>query len=1835
MLPVSVATLLTLFLAARCGGDQLEVVARDPTGLTVEFRQSPQPPIERQIQGERFHVLPTAGPRPLTPGVPSVPFRSALISAPEGAGLRLEVLEAHYLQYEEIDLLPVATAVAAGERVEVFHRDPLAYGTDAFGPTELAASEFLGVQRGVRAHRFHLHPFRYNPVRRVLRVFDRMVIRVHFVGGRPSKVPTAGARRSSFHGHFLNPVYEAVRRPVAKTSQNEWYDPTQRWVKLVVDRDELFRVDQTFLEGLDLDLDGVDPRTLRLFHRGREQAVYVSGEEDGIFHDGDFLLFYGQFRRDDRDFDSMFGRQNTYWLTWSGEWGRRFVEQEGAPTNQFPESGYHWSTAHFEQDLWYDPLPDAPDNLRDHWFWDQPVFATKPDVPSSRIFARDLSYPKLDEEYTARLRVVLHGTTNLGHHTVVKLNNKEIDDAVWEGQVERRFEREIPSSYLRDGTNRILLQAFADQAKWDQVFFNWFAIDYRRLYRAKVGFLSFERPAIASGERISVGGFRNREIQLFDVENGIRFTRLELDSTETGIAATFEHQSAEDAVFVIADSTRILSPAGSVDEPSAWRTTDRAANYLIITHPLFMESAERLARHRSRDGLNVAIVSTEDIYDEFSYGLFDRDAVKALVQYSYDAWETRPTYLLLMGDATFDYRNLFGGGAPSFVPSTYYHARNRGHAPSDVQFAFLEGEDLLPDLAVGRLAVGSPEEAAAAVEKIIRYDTEPELGPWRGRVVYAANYHARGLFTELSDRLADRYTEPVGLQSIKVYNEDNAPIPNATGKRFLDALNDGALLVNFSGHGSAGTMQFLFSLQFPDWDYLSQVNNGQRLPLMLALSCLNGMFANPHVESLGEVFTDKPTGGSIAYISATAESFVAQNELLGENLFAELFDRGNLQFGSSLNAAKTQVLAAHSSFKEAVLTMQLFGDPAQKLALQRAPDFVAAHLSVASQVLFPGQTTSIELGLDNHSIATPDSVRVLLLAHPPTGSDPDTLVDRQQPGFTGEQSLSVPWSIGVAGSYRLEMLLDPDGETADEKRLNNQNQLGVEVLEPLMPLQGSPKNHAVVRSNGAKLTALLPIDAGPLECEFALSTRAEFAAGNTTLSPTVASRNGLATHEVTVEEEAIYFWRARIVRNGLAGPWSAHRSFSTSSEPSLPDWRQSGEQFIAPEIAPPLELDRRGALVLPPTKRPFRMTGAEREGWFTVAELEGAGVVCTDGRYLYAKRWFNDTSTVYPGSDYFTRIGTGFNGTSGGVVYGTLADSTTAGISATYHSDGFIYNESGRAFELERIAVSTGRMDTVEVPDGLVEWKYGRVEDGHSLLTSDGEHIYNVSMSSEVGTRNEWRVRVFDPENGWALVRDFTSPPTETGFTYKWTDGVIADTEDLYFIEFSGGHRVRRVDPTDGAVRDESVGDQDSTRIVSGQYDWVNNKVWLGDLFGPTIYRYAGGERVEDAEFVSPAIGPAAEWRLVATNGTAPSATNLRIDLLTRSAVDSTWMPLEGFTDLVPNGSVDISSVAAATHRYLKLRARFSGAADATLNDWSVRYTPLPSLQVVTATGEVDSVLRIEAVVRILEPPVEDQVVIQVENAGGTVLAAQTITDLSHPGAAQVIGFDGLAPPGPQEERFVRLVTAQPDADPQDNRLAVTFPLSAGPTLVVVPSGRTFQDGDFLRSDEALWIHLSTAPETVELLVDEVHVEVDSIRHDDDGGLHLFYRSTAPEGRHHLRIRTGDLGGGSREWSYQFLLRNDLTIARSLVFPHPVQESADFTFSLSQDARVTVRVFSLSGRLVRRLATEEHLAGFCTVSWDGRDEGGARVANGTYLYRIDARNEAEGAAVRAPLTVLR
>jgi len=1464
----------------------VRLVRADAHGLVLDVEMGMPPLRQVEIEGRVFDDLVAPGlPRLDHPGHPNLPFVAELIAVPPGARVQVEVLEQESTTLDNIAFVP-----APGESPGAL--DPVAYGTDAFAPSSRAAVGELGILRGIRAYSLRVYPVQYNPVRRRLRITHRLRVQVSFEGGSSKLAP--GPRdplARPLLAAFLNPpTNTATPAPLAKPIGHavEWYDPTRPWVKAHVVEDGIHRITPEWLRELGIEPESIDPRTFRLVYLGEEQYLYARGQDDGDFDEGDHLLFFGRYRRDaaepglEKDFESLYGSGNTYWLTWGGDAGRRFAERSGAPVQGYPASPSYWTTTHVERDLHYQQFEYAPDDAAgDHWFWqnDRPFRAVSPDTPAAQTFAGQLSAPALDEDYTASLRVVLHGHMNVGqHHNALKLNGHLVaDDLIWEGQVPLVIDRDIPSSFLKQGTNRVILQGWADLVKWDEIWFNWFAIRHRRRYVAWPGFLAYEEPASA-GRHTSLQGFSSSQVELFDVANGYRYTDLEVIATDETFAVEFEDRSDAPSTYVIADTSQIQAPQGEVDVPSTWRRPDRAADYILITHPLFSDAAERLADHRRSQGLAVEVVLAEDLYDEFSFGRFTSDAIRDFIAYAYHQWQRRPAYVLLLGDGTWDYRGIYGSHVPSFVPTLYYHARGRGISPSDVLYSLVDGGDLLPDLAISRLAVESSHEADGAVDKVIRYDLAPAPGDWRSRAIYLANFDEQGKFTRPSDALATRFTEPLGLQSVKIYSPDKTFIPNPTGQVFLDALNAGALLLNFAGHGSAGSLQYVFSIDYPDWDYLSWVDNGDRLPLVVALSCLNGQFAFPQsrVNSLGEVFTRMASGGAIAYIGASAISFPSQNDLLAEYLYDELLVRGNLSFGMALNAAKVRVHAAHPSFETAIKTMQLFGDPAQKLALASAPDYAAVSLDLSPAEVLGHSTVSIQGVVRNNTRLGSDSLTVaMILSH---DGQVDTLVQVPQAAFAGVDTLSFDWGVGDRrGPHQLALVVEPAAGSAELDPANNQVILDLDILAAALASPVFPPPEAVLRLEDIILEASVPLDeqleSTRYDCEFALSAEPAFDAGAlvSSVSPSQSGRCGFVPAPLPLAadpagaDRPIYYWRARAVQGASPGPWSPVRSFRLTREPGsdLPAgqvrWAQEGRQLLAGTIEN-LSLDPHRSLGLDPAPLPLRPSSSTREDDFTVPDLDGAGVLCADGTYLYAKRWYNDATTIYPGTDVFTRIGTGLNGTTRGANYGAFGDTTTAGISATYHPDGYVYSESGRARELERLDVTTGHLDTVAVPEGLLEWKHGRVADGHSLITSDGQYIYNVSMSAPTGMRTGWGVRVFDPADGWRLVREFASPPTEIGFTFEWTDGILADGQRLYFIEYGGQRRIRMVDAVDGRFLDEWHSDQDTTRVVSGQYDWDNNAVWLGDLMGSRIFRYAGARRLQQGVLVSPAIGPAARW---------------------------------------------------------------------------------------------------------------------------------------------------------------------------------------------------------------------------------------------------------------------------------------------------------------------------------------------------------------------------------------
>lgn len=1834
--------LLCLALSATAAAADLRVLRADERGLRLLVEVDPG-------VGPGGHGIAAPGlPRGAGPDGVDLPFIAELVAAPPGARLRLAIRSSSERVVDEVVLASSSTAV------------PL----DLAGQADLARTEPAGLLRGVPAHRLQVFPWHYDPVSRRLRVYTRMEIDIAFEGAAAARPAADGDPYGDLlRGVFLNPPRHGdwtAPQPAARAAAADldWYDPSRPWVKLLVAADGVYRVTPDWLDFYGVEPRALDPRTLRLFHLGREQHLQVTGQADGSFDAGDELRFYGRYRRaaspsGERDYESEYGPTDTYWLTWGGAPGLRFQQRSGAPVKGFARREWYWTTAHFEIDRTFDQLGAAPDTLSDRWFWQQerPLKSLDPAGPSGQTFIGDVTGRYDDgDPCQARLKVAITGQSPevVGpHHTFVKFNNQPVAESVWAGQTSHVLEAAIPCSLVQD-RNRVLLQAQADLAKWDYVWFNWFDLTFRRRFHAYPGFFAAVAEAAPGGQLITVEGFRHPQILLFDAANGVAFEDLAVSEVDTLFAATFEDAPAAPPLYVAADSLSLLTPVGAADSPSTWRTGAHGAHYIVLAHSDFTGAARRLAEYRRADGMQVEVVSAEDVYDEFNHGRFERQAVADFVRHAYFNYRPRPAFLLILGDETWDYRGKYTGNRDlKLVPSLYYSAPERGYSPSDYRLALVDGEDLLADLSVGRLAVDSAEEAEAVVDKVIAYDAAPEPGDWRHRVVYAANWHALDVFSAPSDSLAARYTEPLGLQSVRLYAPDEAPLPNLTGKAFLDALNDGALVVNFSGHGASGTMQYLFSTQFPEWDYLNQVRNGPRLPFVLALSCLNGLYTDPRTEGLAELFTEM-AGGAIAYVSASAQSRVSQNDLLADGIFRQLFAEGRLQFGPVLDNAKARLLAAHPGWVEAAETMQLLGDPAQRLALPAAADYAAVSLTADPEPVTSASTVRLTGVVRNHGRLGSDSLAVLLLGRGAQG-ETDTLLFQPRPPFAGSDSIAVSWPVsGRVGTYRLSLLVDTGGR-AEADATDNRLDLVLEILAartaaPLWPL---PEGQV----GALALTGLVPLEADGRSprsaCQFALSADTAFAAAATLLSPPVAADSGRATYTFVHPTASLpggrpLFWRVRLVDGASFSPWSATRSFrlADADTGAPPVWRQSGAQLLRAASNPSLALAADDAVVLADGRPAFRPAAATRDDGFTVIDLRGAGVVATDGTYLYAKRWFNDASTIYPGTDFFARIGTGYGGTVRGRDYGVLADSTTAGISATCHSDGYLYSESGHCFQLERLDPSTGRLDTVQVADGLLDWMTGRVVADeerapgqvlHALITSDGRYVYNVSMSSAVGRRVGWGVRVFDvTAAGWRLVREFVAPPTPTGFTYLWTDGIFADGERLYLVEYGAPHRIRAVDASTGALLDEWTSDQEVTRILTGQYDWVNDRVWLGDLHGSGLFRYSRAGARSAGSLTSLPIGPAAAWGRLVVEGAA-----IAVTVEAQSAAG--WAGLPGAASLAP-GAHDLSAIDAQRFRHLRLAAAVDTAAGARLDSWRVEWWPAADLE-VAAVDVVEAGETVRAAVRNRGAALAAAASVRLETAGGRSLATQPLPALAA-GGVFAARFDSALSRRARAERLrVRILPGGADGDPANDGLEVPlagFALAPALAFRTWPERNLLQDGDALRSDQALLVEATSTQGRLVLAVDGRRVEADSSWSAAEG-LRLLYRP-ARDGDTGQRRRVlarlvgddGDLGLATLD----LVISDRLAATNVLVHPHPVRGEAAFTFYLSRGADVTVDLYGLSGRRLRRLGPQPFGAGFGQLPWDGRDSGGQRLAAGTYLFVLAAQAGGEAVQHRAPLAVL-
>ncbi|MGD2147789.1 MAG: C25 family cysteine peptidase, partial [Anaerolineae bacterium] len=478
---------------------------------------------------------------------------------------------------------------------------------------------------------------------------------------------------------------------------------------------------------------GIDPATLQLFSSGAEVAIWVEGGDDASFDPGNAVLFYGE------GLDTRFTGTNVYWLTYGKQDGLRMGGKAGTPSGTAPAPTFFASTRHLEENRDRNPrLRMTPEE--DNWWWKQVLAPGEP----TQAVTFTLPHPAA-ESYSATLRTDLHGrlysnAVDPDHHAQVFLNGHAVDDIWWDGFEDHVSEVSFPSSHLQAGTNIITITAPNDTGLgYDAFFVNWFDIDLRTAYEAQDDVLAF------TGDEAGIwcyraGGFSSPDVDLFDVSDPLKPARI-LSTTLLGASGsytlTFEDAVAQPTRYLALTPARRLSPASiRRDGPSALRGDGNGADYIAISHADFITEVLPLADYRAAKGLRSVVVDVQNVYDEFGYGVFDPEAIQRFLAHTYEHWvPPAPSFVLLIGNGHFDYRG-YASTEPNYVPPyMLYIDRDLGEVAADNRYVAITGDDILPDMRIGRLPVSSPAETAVVVDKILAYEENPPPGDWVWRSV--------------------------------------------------------------------------------------------------------------------------------------------------------------------------------------------------------------------------------------------------------------------------------------------------------------------------------------------------------------------------------------------------------------------------------------------------------------------------------------------------------------------------------------------------------------------------------------------------------------------------------------------------------------------------------------------------------------------------------------------------------------------------------------------------------------------------------------------------------------------------------------------------------------------------------------------------------------------------------------------------------------------------------------------------------------------------------------------------------------------------------------------
>jgi hypothetical protein len=731
-------------------------------------------------------------------------------------------------------------------------------------------------------------------------------------------IATSSVNSANFGLPGPTPSASSIRREVQFTVASK------ARLKVLINSPGIYRITQSELVAAGLD-SNINPRRLQLYVDGTPVPMNVIGEADNRFDSSDYIEFYAT------GLDSLSTTTRTYYLLYGNIMGSRIApdtvklqEREESdtlmsrnrrrPVNRAPlailkvgqpttSSSLH-SVERSDKSIYFSGFLNGD---KGNFFG--PVVQTS--AVNQTLTLTNVDSSKSDY---ASLEVSLVGVTSYSdtpdHKVEVKLNGRVAGEVVFDGRAHKSDTMQVPQSWLNEGSNTVTLTGKfpAEITLVDRI-----QLSYWKRFSAESNVLY---AALKGGDRIEAYGFTTRNLKALDI--------TEIDRPEEIRAEIFQQQNtftarlavpgtSEKRVLIYADTAVKRNATITLNSSSSLNSSQNSADYLIVSHSDFKSSLNSLKSLRESEGLKVQVIDTEDIYDEFGYGAKSGTALADFFEYAHSKWQKTPSYILLVGDASFDPLNRLKMGAYDYVPTAMIDSATMETSSDDTLADF--DRDGISDINLGRLPARTTTDVERMVDKIV---AQERTGTWRdlGVLLVSDKNDSINFFESTSDILKGLVKPGISVEEIKAGSSGAA----SARAQIITELNEGKRLVNYVGHGSVGVWSNMLTTSVA-----SNLQNVER-PVFTLMNCLNGYYHDVFSESMAEALIKARSGGAVAVWASSAQTDMIEQSAINQDFYEQMFRPGLLRLGDAVRKAK-----AATRDKNVRRSWILFGDPAMRV----------------------------------------------------------------------------------------------------------------------------------------------------------------------------------------------------------------------------------------------------------------------------------------------------------------------------------------------------------------------------------------------------------------------------------------------------------------------------------------------------------------------------------------------------------------------------------------------------------------------------------------------------------------------------------------------------------------------------------------------------------------------------------------------------------------------------------------------------------------------------------------------------------------------------------------